>query len=49
MKTAKYRIKPGFTKKKIETLLNETFVLDERDKNEETIRQYAQNIGVTVT
>ena len=36
-------------KKTIETLLNELFVLDNQDKNEETIRQYAKDIGLTVT
>ena len=36
-------------KKTIETLLNELFVLDDQDKNEETIRQYTKDIGLTVT
>ena len=36
-------------KKTIETLLNELFVLDDQDKNEETIRQYTKGIGLTVT
>ena len=46
---SKIQDKTRLYKKTIETLLNEPFVLDDRDKNEETIRQYAQNIGVTVT
>ena len=36
-------------KKTIETLLNELFVLDDQDKNEETIRQCTKDIGLTVT
>ena len=36
-------------KKTIETLLNELFVLDDQDKNEETIRQYTKDTGLTVT
>ena len=40
MKTAKY--------KTTETLLNEPFVLDNQDKNEETIRQCAIDSGITL-
>ena len=36
-------------KKTTETLLNELFVLDDQDKNEETISQYTKDIGLTVT
>ena len=36
-------------KKTIETLLNEHFILDNQDENEEIIRQYANDNGVTVT
>ena len=33
----------------METLLNEYFVFDNQDENEEIIRQYANDNGVTVT
>ena len=36
-------------KKSIGTLLNELFFLDDQDENEETIKQYARNIGIVVT
>ena len=36
-------------KRTTEILLNEIFVLDDQDKKEETIRQYAQNVGISVT
>ena len=36
-------------KRTTEILLNEIFVLDDQDKNEETIRQYAQNVGISMT
>ena len=45
----KIQEKAKLIKKTIETLLNELFVLDDQDKNEETIRQYAQNMGINVT
>lgn len=40
--------KTKLNKKTIEILLNEIFVPDSQDKNEETIRQYAQDIGISV-
>ena len=40
--------KTKLNKKTIEILLNEIFVLDSQDKTEETIRQYAQDIGISV-
>ena len=46
---SKVQDKAKLKKKTIETLLNELFVLDVQDKNEETIRQYAQNISISVT
>ena len=36
-------------KKTIETLLNELFVFNNQDKNEENIKQYTQNMGISVT
>ena len=36
-------------KNTIEILLNEFFVLEDQDTNEETIREYAQNMGIVVT
>ena len=41
---SKIQNKARLNKKAIEMLLNEFFVLDDLDKNEETIRQYARNI-----
>ena len=46
---SKIQGKTKLNKKAIETLLNELFVLDNQDKNEETIKQYAQNMGISVT
>ena len=46
---SKIQGKTKLNKKTIETLLNELFVLDNQDKNEETIKQYAQNMGISVT
>lgn len=40
--------KTKLNKKTIEILLNKIFVLDSQDKNEKTIRQYAQDIGISV-
>ena len=40
--------KTKLNKKTIETLLNEIFVLDNKNKNEETIRQYLHEIGISV-
>ena len=49
MKTAKYRIVRNLTKKTVETLLNELFTLDEHDKNEQKMLEYADGIGVTIS
>ena len=46
---SKIQDKAKLNKRTIEILLNELFVLDDQDKNEETIRQYARNIGIVVT
>ena len=46
---SKRQDKAKLNKKTIKTLLNELFVLDDQDKNEETIRKYAQNMGISVT
>ena len=46
---SKIQDKTKFNKKAIETLLNELFVIDNQDKNKETIRQYAQNTEISVT
>ena len=43
---SKIQDKTKLNKKTIETLLNELFVLDNQDKNDQTIRQYAQDIGI---
>ena len=45
---SKIQDKARLNKKTIETLLNELFVLDDQDKNEET-KQYARNIGIVTT
>ena len=45
---SKIQDKAKLNKKTTETLLNELFLLDDQDKNEETIRQYAQNMGISV-
>ena len=45
---SKIQDKTRLNKKTIETLLNELFVLDNQDQNEETVRQYAQDIGITI-
>ena len=46
---SKIQDKAKLNKKTIETLLNELFVLDNQDKNEETIKQHAQKMGISVT
>ena len=46
---SKIQDKAKLNKRAIEILLNELFVLDDQDKNEETIRQYARNMGIVVT
>ena len=43
------RDKAKLNKRTIEILLSELWVLDDQDKNKETIRQYAQNMGIVVT
>ena len=47
MKIAKYKPKQNLTKKTIETLLNEIFVLGSQDKNELAIKRYEHSIGIT--
>ena len=46
---SKIQGKANLNKKIMETLLNELFVLGNQDKNEEKIRQYAQDMGISVT
>ena len=46
---SKIQGKTKCNKKTTEALLNDFFFLDNQDKNEETIRQYAKDIGLTVT
>ena len=46
---SKIQNKSKLNKRTIVILLNELFVLDDQDKSEETIRQYAQNMGIVVT
>ena len=46
---SKIQDKAKLNKKTTETLLNELFVLDNQDKNEETIKQHAQKMGISVT
>ena len=50
MKTAKYKTIQILQKKTktVQTLLNELFVLDNQDSNEQKMRQYANDIGVTI-
>ena len=36
------------TRKTVETLLNELFVLNDQNSNEQKIREYANNIGVMI-
>ena len=45
---SKIQDKTKLNKKTIEILLNEIFVLRNQDKIEETIRWYAQDIGISV-
>ena len=45
---SKMQDKTKRNKKTIETLLNKIFILDNQNKNEETIRQYAHEIGISV-
>ena len=36
------------TKKTVETLLNELFVLNDQNSNEQKMTEYANNIGITI-
>ena len=45
---SKIQDKTRLNKKAIETLLNELFVLDNQDQNEEIIKQYARDTGITI-
>ena len=46
---SKTQNKKRLNKKTVEALLNELFVLDDQDKNEATVRQYANEHKITVT
>ena len=46
---SKIQDKAKLNKRTIEILLNEPFVLDDKDKNEEVIRQYARDMGIVIT
>ena len=46
---SKIQDKARLNKKTIDTLQNELLVLDNRDKNEEIIRQYTADNDITVT
>ena len=46
---SKIQGKAGLNKKTIETLLNEPFALDNQDKNEELMRQYAADNNISMT
>ena len=46
---SKIQNKKRFKKKTIEILLNELFVLDDQQRNEATINQYANKHDITVT
>ena len=45
---SKIQDKAKLKEKTIETLLNELFALDNQEQNEQTIRQYGQDIGISV-
>ena len=47
--SSKIQNKARLNKRTIETLLNELFVLDDQETNEETIKQYAIKNNITVT
>ena len=47
-KNSKIQDKTKLNKKTIERLLNEIFVLDNQNKNEQTIREYGHSIGLTI-
>ena len=44
---SKIQDKARLNKRTIDTLLNELFLLDNQDKNEELMRQYATDISMT--
>ena len=44
---SKIQDKARLNKRTIDTLLNELFLLDNQDKNEELMRQYATDISIT--
>ena len=46
---SKIQDKARLNKSTIETLLNEVFVLDNQDKNEELMRQYAADNNISMT
>ena len=46
---SKIQMKKRLKKRPIETLLNKLFVLNNYDKNEETIRQYADANNIVMT
>ena len=48
-KNSKIQDKARLNKKTIETLLNELFVLDNQDKNEELMGQYGGNNNISMT
>ena len=48
-KNSKTQNKARLNKRTVETLMNELFVLDNQETNEETIKQYAIKINITVT
>ena len=45
---SKIQDKTKLNQKIIETLLNEIFVLEYQNKNEQTIREYGQSIGLNL-
>ena len=45
---SKIQDKTKLNKKTIETLLKELFVFNNEDQNEQTIRQYAKDIDITI-
>ena len=45
---SKVQDKAKLNKKTIETLLNELFVLDDQEKNEVTLRQYALDNNISI-
>ena len=47
-KNSKIQSSTKLNKKTVETLLNELFVLDNQDKNEQKMLEYADDIGVTI-